>query len=94
MQSTNMIQEQKFKRKDYEKQRDIISVPLDKYFTRSILEADKKLLCQSKDATALKQLAMLGHKVIHDKKIREYLSIIIHNRRKNKRTGIIEYEQM
>lgn len=51
-------------------------------------EENKKILHQIKDSTALKQLATIGAKVIHDPKMRAYLEIILANQRKNKERGI------
>ena len=87
-----MTQEQKFKRKDEEKTRDIIPVAIDKKFTRSMLQAGKLLLHQPKDSTALKQLARIGLNVIQDKKIADILDIYYNNDRRNKDRGIVEYD--
>lgn len=89
-----LIQETKFKRKNEKKTRDSITVPLDSLFSREELEACKPILNQTRDTTALKQLARIGAFVIHDKKMKVILDIVIHNKRKNKRSGIIDYEQM
>ena len=56
------------------------------------LDRNKKILNQPKDSTAVKQLVAIATKVIHDKKIMEIVELITENKRKNKRTGIIEYE--
>jgi ERCC4-related helicase len=59
---------------------------------REQLNNDKRLLRQPKDSTAIKQLASIGSKVIHDPKMAELLDIVIENTRKNKRIGINEVE--
>ncbi len=59
---------------------------------RKMLDACKPVLNQSKDGTALKQLARIGAKVLHDNKMKDILEIIYANKRKNKRSGIIEYD--
>lgn len=56
------------------------------------LEECKKILEQTKDSTALKQLAAIGSLVIHDKKIRSLLSIVFKNKRNNKRLGIYDFD--
>ena len=87
-----MIQEQKFRRKDEYKTRDIVPVPFDKSFTREQLENDKLLLQQTKDATAIKQLAKIGSIVLHEKKTAKILDIIMNNKRKNKRLGVPNFD--
>ena len=59
---------------------------------RHQLKEDKKLLEQPKDSTAMKQLATIGSIVIHDKKMREILGVVLGNRRRNKRLGIVDFE--
>lgn len=59
---------------------------------RKALDELKKILEQSKDATAFKQLAVIGAKVVLDPKTREILSVIFENKRRNRRLGIVEFE--
>ena len=59
---------------------------------RLMLNKSKKLLEQEKDSTALKTLAWIGAKVIHEEKILYLLGTIFKNKRNNKRIGIIEFE--
>ena len=59
---------------------------------RMQLEVDKKIIEQTKDSTAIKQLAAIGSKVIHDQKIAEFLAIVQGNKRKNKRSGIADFD--
>lgn len=59
---------------------------------RKQLEEDKKVLEQKKDSTAFKQLASIGSIVLHSKKVAKIMEVIIGNKRRNKRTGIVEYE--
>lgn len=69
-------------------------------FTIRLVEEDKKwfedakrLIQQPKNSTALKQLAKLGYEfVLHDQKVKDLLSTVIENTRKNKRVGITESE--
>lgn len=58
---------------------------------RKQLEEDKKILQQKKDSTAIKQLASIGSKVIHDQKIAEIVAVVTSNKRKNKRLGIEDF---
>ena len=44
----------------------------------------KQILQQEKNGTAIKQLMRIGAKVLLDEKIKEYIDIIINNKRKNK----------
>lgn len=80
-----------FTRYHEDKQIDSFSVRLNAD-ERKQLEADKELLQQSKDSTALKQLAELGHVVLHDGKIGHYLRTVLGNVRKNRRLGISDFD--
>ena len=76
-----------------EKKVDSFAVKLSKDGSeRELLEKAKKLLEQTKDSTALKQLAWIGAEVILDKKIRRLIDNVTNNRRRNKRLGIIDFE--
>lgn len=55
---------------------------------RERLEQDKKRLRQEKDSTAMKQLAEIGHIVLHDSFFGHALNIVLENRRRNDRLGI------
>lgn len=59
---------------------------------RAMLERAKKVLEQPKDSTAMKQLAVLGAIVLHDGLTGKILETVFINKRRNKRTGIIDYE--
>lgn len=59
---------------------------------RAWLEGMKKVLEQPKDSTALKQLALIGSKVLLDPQTAEILGVVFKNKRNNKKTGIIQYE--
>ncbi len=56
------------------------------------LNEDKKILQQSKDSTALKQLAELGRIVLHDDITGKISKVILDNKRRNQRLGIVEFE--
>lgn len=60
---------------------------------RAQFEQDKKVIQQTKDSTAMKQLAYIGAKVIHSQNIADILQVIIGNKRKNKRLNIVDFEQ-
>ena len=87
-----IIQEEKFKRKELEKKRDSITVPLDSLFSRKELDEAKVIINQPKDTTAIKQLARIATIVIHDKKMMAILDVILNNRRRNKRLGIVDFD--
>ena len=84
-----MLEKQEFRRYklDEEKRRDTFNVSFNEE-ERIQLEIDKKILNQEKDSTALKQLASIGSKVLHSSEIKEILSIVLENKRRNKRLGI------
>ena len=76
--------------KDFKKP--ILSVRLNKEEYLD-LQVAKEILQQSKDSTALKQLAKIGmFNVIHDEKMKHLLGTVFGNRRKNERTGILDFE--
>ena len=77
---------------DEEKEKpDTFTVRLNKE-ERADLEACKKILNQTKDSTAFKQLATIGSKVLHDPKTATIINTIFGNKRKNERLGIIEFD--
>ena len=87
------IEQKPFVRYHEEKKVDSFAVKLSKDGSeRELLEKAKKLLEQTKDSTALKQLAWIGAEVILDKKIRRLIDNVTNNRRRNKRLGIIDFE--
>lgn len=59
---------------------------------REELKKNKKILEQSKDSTAFKQLAKIGAIVLHDPKMSDILGVIFKNKRNNKRSGVAEFE--
>lgn len=77
---------------DESKRQDIIPIRLNER-EREWLETQKVTLQQEKDATAFKQLAAIGAKVIHDTPQGEYFTTVLNNLRKNKRLGIVEVER-
>lgn len=85
------IEQKPFVRYHETKQVDSFSVRLNEE-ERKTLEDCKKILEQEKDSTALKTLAWIGSKVIHEEKISYILGQIFANKRKNARLGIVEFE--
>jgi len=76
--------------KDFKKP--ILSVRLNKEEFKD-LQVAKDILQQTKDSTALKQLAKIGmFNVIHDEKMKHLLSTVFANRRKNERIGLVDFE--
>lgn len=59
---------------------------------RKLLDQDKRILQQEKDSTALKQLAEIGHFVLHYTSAGKILRLFQDNKRRNKRIGILEVE--
>lgn len=60
---------------------------------RKQFDEDKKTILQTKDSTAMKQLAYIGAKVIHSQNIKDILDVIIGNKRKNKRTNVVDFDE-
>ena len=71
--------------------KDMFTVRLNKE-QRIRLDACKSILEQPKDSTALKQLAWIGANAIHDDLMANIISVIFKNKRKNKRIGIVDFE--
>jgi hypothetical protein len=79
-------------KEDVDFKKPILSVRLNKEEFND-LQVAKDILNQSKDSTAIKQLAKIGmFNVIHDEKMKHLLSTIFGNRRKNARIGIVDFE--
>lgn len=88
---TNDPTQEPFIRYNLEKKVDTISVKLNAQ-ERAHLERMKAIIEQPKDSTALKQLAMIGSKVILEPSMRYAIQTLFKNRAKNQRTGILEFE--
>jgi hypothetical protein len=71
--------------------RETFTVSLNKA-ERQELEDDKKILQQSKDSTAIKQMWRIGRIVLHDDMTGKILKEILQNRNRNKRLGIVEFD--
>ena len=85
------IEQKPFTRYHEDRKVDSFTVRLNKE-EREQLEKDKKVIEQSKDSTAIKQLASIGRIVIHDQKIAAILSTLFKNKRNNKRLGIVDFD--
>lgn len=59
---------------------------------RGLLNSSKKIIEQVKDSTALKSLAWIGAKVIHEKKMSYILGLVIGNKKRNKRLNIVDFD--
>ena len=86
-----MIPQEPFRKYNLEKKVDSFTIRLNEA-ERIQLEADKKIIEQTKDSTALKQLALIGSNVIHEKKIIALLGTLFKNKRNNKRIGVVDFE--
>ena len=85
------IQEKKFQQKDYIKNDEVISLKFNQEY-QDLVKRCQMVLEQPKRGTAIKQMLLIGAKVLLDDKMTEILSIIYSNKRKYKRLGIIEFE--
>lgn len=85
------IEKQPFVRYNEEKKEDTFTVKFNEE-EREFFERCKKIIEQEKDSTALKQLAWIGAKVLHEEKTGYILGVVFANKRKNKRLGIIEFD--
>lgn len=56
------------------------------------LQKDKELIEQTRDSTAVKQLANVGAIVLRDKKTRAIIDTLFINKRRNKRQGIPDFD--
>ena len=80
-----------FVRYHEKKKRDSFTVNVNKE-QRAMLEWAKKKLQQTKDSTAMKQLATIGAKTLQSNLIGPTVDIVLDNKRKNLRTGIADFE--
>lgn len=85
----NFKDKKPFVRYNLEKKTDAFTVKLNKE-ERAEFENFKRIIQQTKDSTAIKQLAWIGAKVLLDDKMLEILGIVFGNKRKNERLGIGE----
>lgn len=61
---------------------------------RAYFNESKAIIEQKKDSTALKQLAWIGAKVIHEGKMKQILATVFKNKRNNTRQNIIDFEEI
>lgn len=89
------LEKQPFTRYNEEKKDDTFNIRLGKDFSREDLETAKRILEQERDATTMKQLAMIGlTNVLHDQKTKTILAIVFKNKRNNKRHGIVTFDPL
>ena len=86
-----MIEQEPFRKNNLEEPLDTFTVRLNPE-ERKIIEECKKILEQEKDSTAIKQLAWLGAKVLHDDLMAYTLGVVFRNKRNNKRVGVQQFE--
>ena len=70
---------------------DVLTLRLNKQERRE-LEVCKEILEQSKDSTAIKQLAELGKIVLHDHLTGRVINTLFKNKRNNSRLGIADFD--
>ncbi len=93
-QDNNKIKQEAFRSYNLEeegKSKDTFTIRLNPE-ERKQLNEDKELLQQSKDSTALKQLARIGSIVLHSQKIAAILEVVTGNKRRNKRLGVVDFD--
>lgn len=86
-----LVRKEPFVRMHEKKQVDSFAVRLNED-ERRLLDACKQILKQKKDSTALKQMALIGAKTLHDKKIMQIVEFVTENKRKNKDRGIVDFD--
>jgi len=87
----SLLKPKTFQRENLDKERDIFTVSLNEE-ERALLNKSKELLEQTKDSTALKTLAWIGAKVIHEEKTAYIISTLFKNKHNNGRLGIIDFD--
>jgi hypothetical protein len=85
------FQSYKFEEERSEEKGKVFTIRLNAEELENLKQA-QKILQQEKDSTALKQLAMYGLNVLHDRSTAYILSVLNDNLRKNKRLGIERVE--
>ena len=88
-----LIQEEKFKRKDFEKTAEVMSIKLNREEMKLLRKA-QIILKQTKRGTAVKQLILIASKVLFDDKMGEIIKIVLDNERKNLRLNISDIEEI
>jgi len=80
-----------FVRYNEEKKRDTFNVNVNAE-EREALDRAKLIIEQTKDSTALKQLAFIGAKVLQEEKVSYLLATIFKNKRNNNRAGLVDFD--
>ncbi len=70
---------------------EVISLKLNKE-ERKLLNTVKQMIQQSKDGTALKQCMKIASKVLLTSWTGAYTEVLLNNKRKNQRIGIVDFE--
>lgn len=84
--------EPQYLEEEREEKPDVFTIRLNKDQREEFNQA-KKVIEQSKDSTAMKQLAWIGiANVIHDKKTALILGSLFKNKRNNKRNNIVDFD--
>jgi hypothetical protein len=91
-----MLEKQPFQRYKFDEEKDqekgkVFTIRLNEEEQRNLRQA-QNLLQQEKTSTALKQLALFGMYVLHDRSTAHILQVLNDNIRKNKRIGIEKVE--
>lgn len=86
-----VIEQEPFRKYNLEESSDTFTIRLNSE-ERILLERIKHLIEQEKDSTAMKQIAWIGAKVLLEEKTAYLLGTIFENKRKNKRLGIITFD--
>ena len=86
-----VLEQAPFRRYHEKKQVDCFSVRLN-VEERDRLDKCKLIIEQTKDSTTLKSLAWIGAKVIQDPSTEYILQVLFKNKRKNKRSGIVDFD--
>ncbi len=86
-----MIEKEPFRKYNLEKSSDTFNVRFNEE-ERLMFEADKKLLNQVKDSTAMKQCWQIARIVLHEQKMSDILDVVFKNKQRNKRLGIVDFD--
>jgi len=86
-----VLEKEPFVKYNLEDAIDTFTIRLNK-MERARFEDDKKIIEQSKDSTAMKQLALIGSIVLRDDLMRSLFGVVFENKRKNARLGIVDFE--
>jgi hypothetical protein len=86
-----MIDKKPFVKYDLEKEHNTLTVRINERW-RKILDEDMIILYQPKRSTTLKQLALLGHVVLHGGSMAEIIRVALKNKARALRIGVLDEE--